>query len=227
MSPVREALVLPILLLGVTLGGGFRTSQVDGALQFLPPPLITLVLAVLLLGVLARAGVLVPHLLLDARRRTTLENANGAMVCLTLLLASAQVFNCLSPESGVLQVLASIFFLVLLLNTLVARPDDQRVLQSLGVVFLSAFVLKFVVLEGLYAPDGSMARRLLTTMIEGVSLGALGYTPHGRATGYVAFASILTYLFTLMLLPRQRLPQTWLVASAIDESLAPPDPADR
>ena len=221
----REAFVLPLLLLGVTLGGGFRVGQADGRLQFLAPPLMALVLAVLLLAVLVRAGVLVPSLLIDGRR-TPLENANGAMVSLTLLLATAQVFNCLSPEVGVLQVLAYVFFFVLLLNTLAAAPDEGRVLHSLGVVFLSAFVLKFVVLEGLYAPEGSLARRLLTTLLEGVSLGALGYTPHGRATGYVAFATVLTYLFTLMLLPRQR--STLLIeAYATDESLVRPDPDDR
>jgi hypothetical protein len=186
---------------------------------------MALVLGVLLLGVLVRAGVLVPHLLIGAHR-SALENANGAMVCLTMLLASAQVFNCLAPESGVLQVLAYVFFLVLLLNTLAARPDHGRVLQSLGVVFLSAFVLKFVVLDGLYAPDGSLARRLLTTLLEGISLGALGYAPHGQATGYVAFVTVATYLFSLMLLPR---PMTrWLVdAHAIDERLVPRDRDDR
>lgn len=225
LPPGREAFVLPLLLLAVTLGGGFRMSQVDGRLQFLAPPLMALVLAVLLLAVLVRAGVLVPSLLVDARR-TALENANGAMVGFTLLLATAQVFNCLSPEAGVLQVLAYVFFFVLLLNTLAAAPDEGRVLYSLGVVFLSAFVLKFVVLEGLYAPEGSLARRLLTTLLEGISLGALGYTPHGRATGYVAFATVLTYLFTLMLLPRQR-SMVLVEAYATDELLVRPDPDDR
>lgn len=225
LAPVHEAFTVPLLLLAVTLGGGFRSVVADGSFQFLPPPLMSLVLAVLLLGALVRAGVLVPWLLVGPHRGPV-ENASGAMVCLLLLMATAQVFNCLTPEAGLLQVMANVFFLVLLLNTLAARPSGTRVMQSLAVVFLSAFVLKFVVLDGLYAPAGSLAQRLLTTLLEGISLGALGYAPHGRATGYAAFVTVLVYLFTLVLLPQRVRP--WpLAAHASDESLVPPDPAGR
>lgn len=225
LPPVHEAITLPLLLIGATLGGGFRSAPADGRFEFLAPPLMALVLAMLLLGVLVRAGLLVPALLVGPLR-TPLENASGGVVALTLLLATAQVFNCLTPESGLLQVLANVFFLVLLLNTLAARPDGSRVLQSLAVVFLSAFVLKFVVLDGLYAPHGSLAQRLLTTLLEGISLGSLGYAPHGAATGYVAFVTVIAYLFTLVLLPRPVRP--WLHAAPVpDESLVPRDPDDR
>lgn len=225
LAPVHEAFTLPLLLIACALGGGFRSQLADGGLQFAPPPLMSLVLAVLLLGVLVRAGVLVPWLLVSARRRP-IENLSGAVVVGTLLLASAQVFNALTPEAGLLHVLANVFFLVLLLNTLAARPDTTRVLQSLGVVFLSAFVLKYVVLDALYAPEGSLARRLLTTLLEGISLGSLGHTPYGSATGYVAFATVLGYLFSLLLLPRPV--QAWLLPGhATVESLAPQDRDDR
>jgi len=116
-------------------------------------------------------------------------------------VASAQVFTALSPESGLLQVLASTFFLLLLINTLAAQPTRARAMQSLGVVFLSAFVLKYVVLDALYAPEGSLARKVVTALIEGVSLGTLGYMAHGTATAYVAFVVVLVYLFALVLLP--------------------------
>lgn len=225
LAPVHEAFTLPLLLIGVMLGGGFRSGISDGRFAFLPPPLMALVLAVLLMGVLVRAGVLLPALLVGAHRRP-LENASGAMVVLTLLLATAQVFNGLTPEKGLLHVLANVFFLVLLLNTLTARPEGPRVLQSLGVVFLSAFVLKFVVLDGLYAPAGSLAQRILATLLEGISLGALGHAPHGTATGYVAFATVLVYLFTLVLLPQPVRPRL-RAGFASDESLVPPDPDDR
>ena len=170
----------------------------------------------------------------------------------TLLLASAQVFTALSPESGLLQVLASIFFLLLLLNTLAAQPTRARAMQSLGVVLLSAFVLKYVVLDALYAPEGSLARKVVTTLIEGVSLGALGYTSHGAATAYVAFVVVLAYLFALVLLPETRRrtvgpalragltgatvgpdgrlggrPTSVTATPASDARLAPPDPDDR
>ncbi len=197
---VREALVLPLLLIGVAAGGGFRSGVTDGAWRFLPPTPMALVLGVLLVGVLVRTGVLAPWTLVGPHRHG-LANANGAMLLATLLLASSQVFTALSPESGLLQVLASVFFLLLLVNTLAAQPTRARAMQSLGVVLLSAFVLKYVILDALYAPEGSLARKVVTTLLEGVSLGALGYTSHGAATAYVAFLVVLLYLFALVLLP--------------------------
>jgi hypothetical protein len=236
----REALVLPVLLLGVAAGGGFRSGVTDGAWRFLPPTPMMLVLGLLLVGVLVRTGVLAPWVLLGPHR-SGLANANGAMLLVTLLLASAQVFTTLAPESGLLQVLASVFFLLLLLNTLAAQPARARAMQSLGVVLLSAFVLKYVVLDALYAPEGSLARKVVTTLIEGVSLGTLGYTPHGPATAYVAFVVVLAYLFALVLLPggesessherfaggAQALPTAAVTARASDARLAPPRPDDR
>jgi hypothetical protein len=223
----REALILPLLLLGVAAGGGFRSGIADGAWRFLPPTPMTLVLGLLLVGVLVRTGVLVPWALLGPQR-SGLANANGAVLLVTLLLASAQVFTALSPESGLLQVLASIFFLLLLLNTLAAQPTRARAMQSLGVVLLSGFVLKYVVLDALYAPEGSLARKLVTTLIEGVSLGSLGYTSHGAATGYVAFVAVLAYLFALVLLPGTEVTVTTAsLMPASDARLAPPDRAGR
>lgn len=196
----REALVLPTVLLAVAAGGGFRTGASDGAWRFLPPSPMALVLGLLLVGVLVRTGVLAPWTLIGPQR-SGLANGNGAMLLAALLLASAQVFTSLTPESGLLQVLASVFFVLLLVNTLAAQPTRARAMQSLGVVLLSAYVLKHVVLEAAYAPEASLARRLVTTLLEGASLGALGYTAHGPATAYVAFVTILLYLFALVLLP--------------------------
>ena len=197
---VREAFVLPLLLLTVAAGGGFRSDVATGAWRFLPPSPMALVLGLLLMGVLVRTGVLAPQSLLGPRRQG-LANANGATLLASLLLASAQVFTSLMPETGLLHMLAAVFFLLLLVNTLAARPTRARAMQSLGVVFLSAFVLKFVVLDSLYAPEVSLARKVVTTLLEGVSLGSLGYAPHGPATAYVAFAVLLAYLFALVLLP--------------------------
>lgn len=232
---LREAIVLPGLLLAVAAGGGFRSSAIDGGWRFLPPSPMALVLGLLLVGVLVRTGVLAPWTLIGPQR-SGLANANGAVLLMTLLVASAQVFTALSPESGLLQVLASIFFLLLLVNTLAAQPARARAMQSLGVVLLSAFVLKYVVLEALYAPAGSLARRVVTTLLEGVSLGALGYTSHGTATAYVAFVVVLVYLFVLVLLPGDEtttgplgepsLP-AFIVRPSSGAPPAPPDPDDR
>src|SRR5688500_14443187 len=224
---VREALVLPVLCLVVTAGGGFRSGVSDGAWRFLPPTPMTLVLGLLLVGVLVRTGVLDPWTLIGPQR-AGLANASGALVALTLLIASAQVFTALTPEGGVLQVLASVFFLLMLLNTLAARPTRGRAMQSLAVVLLSAYVLKYVVLDALYAPEGSLARRVVTSLLEGVSLGALGYSSHGPATAYVAFVVLLAYLFVLVLLPgasNDDDASTALVTvPAIDVRPAPRDP---
>src|SRR5688572_28050409 len=48
--------LLPMLFLTVTLLGGLRVNAADGAFVFVPPPLITLVLAVLLLLLFVRGG---------------------------------------------------------------------------------------------------------------------------------------------------------------------------
>jgi hypothetical protein len=225
---VREALVLPALCLLVTAGGGFRSGVSDGAWRFLPPTPMTLVLGLLLMGVLVRTGVLSPWTLIGPQR-SALANTSGAITAVTLLLASAQVFTALTPEGGLLQVLASVFFLLMLLNTLAARPTRGRAMQSLAVVLLSAYVLKYVVLDALYAPEGSLARRVVTSLLEGVSLGALGYSSHGPATAYVAFVVLLAYLFVLVLLPgtSDEASTALVTVPAIDVRPAPRDPVGR
>ena len=96
-------------------------------------------------------------------------------------------------------------FLVLLLwNTLAAEPDRRQLLRSLLVVFGGAFVLKFVVLAALYEPQGGLLRRVMLTLLEGVSLGTLGFVPDGAATGYLAFVTLGLYFVALVLLPGRR-----------------------
>jgi hypothetical protein len=41
-------------------------------------------------------------------------------------------------------------------------------------------------------------------MVEGVSLGALGFVPDGPATGYLAFATLASFFLALILLPGRR-----------------------
>jgi hypothetical protein len=170
------------------------------ALRFVPPPLIALVLAALLVGLLARTGALAPDRLLNSGR-TPLENLSGAIVLGSLFAASSQLFNLVMPESGLLHFLFSVFFLTLLWNTYAADPDRRRLLRSLVVVFGAAFALKFIILAGLYDPAGGLMRRVLTTLLEGVTLGGLTYEPDGGATGYLAFLTIALYLLGVFLLP--------------------------
>ena len=200
---VRESFTLPILFLSVAAAGGFRVPAEGNGMQFVAPPLMALVLAVLLMGVMARAGLLTAGALVGDDR-TGLENASGAVVLVSLFLASAQVVQCLAPESGLLHVLYYTFMTVLLWNTLAAAPDRLRLLHSLFVIFGSAFLLKYVALASLYDPEGGMMRRALTALLEGVALGTLQHAPFAPVTGYVAFFVVLVYLVALTLLPRPR-----------------------
>lgn len=198
----REAVTLPVLLLTAAGLGGVRIAS-TGALTFVPPSLMSLVLATLLLGALVRSGALAPHRLLNDRRRP-LENASGATVLAALFAATAQVFSLLTPAAGLLAFVFTAFFVLLLWNTMAVEPDRRQLLRSLLVVFGGAFVLKFVVLAALYDPGSGLLRRVLLTLLEGVSLGTLGFTPDGGATGYLAFLALALYFVALVLLPARR-----------------------
>jgi hypothetical protein len=201
LPPAREAFVLPALFLTVAGAGGLRVSSDGGAMSFVPPPLITLVLAVLLLGVMARAGLLIPSGLLGDHR-TGLENANGVVVLLSLFAASAQLFTCLTPDAGVLRLIFNLFFLFLLWNTLAAQPDRTRLLRSLLVVFGWAYVVRYVALAALADPQAGWTRRLLTVLLEGASSGPIAGEATAPLAGYVAFATLALYMTGLALLPR-------------------------
>jgi hypothetical protein len=196
MSPLREALVLPCLFLTVGLLGGLR---IGSDVRLLAPPLVALVLAMLLVGALVRSGTLIPERLMH-HQRTPLENLSGLGVLLTLFVASAQVFNLVTPDAGLLHLLVSVFFFVQLLTTLTAVRDRLPMLRSLVVLLGSAFVLRFVALESLYSPGRGLMKRVMTAIMEGITLGALEYEPIGAATGYIAFLALALYLIGLVLL---------------------------
>jgi hypothetical protein len=210
LPAAREALVLPALFLTVAGAGGLRVAP-GGGMSFVPPPLVTLVLAVLLLGVMARAGLLIPTGLLGDHR-TGLENASGAVVLLALFAASAQLFTCLTPDAGVLRLVFNLFFLFLLWNTLAAQPDRTRLLRSLLVVFGWAYVVRYVALAALADPQAGWTRRLLTVLLEGATSGPIEGEPTAPLAGYVAFATVALYMIGLVLLPRPAATTVALVA---------------
>ena len=200
MTAVREAIALPLLFLTVALFGGLRIAE---RVALVPPPLFALVLSVLALGLLVRSGALIPNALLDARR-PALANLNGLIVVLALFLATAQAFHLSTPESGLPHVLFNVFFVVLLANTLAASPDRARVLRSLFVILGSGFVLKFIVLAALSNPAETMLARVLRVLFEGVTLGTVTQDVIHPATGYIAFCTLMLYLFGLVMLPAHR-----------------------
>lgn len=211
----REAITLPLIFLTVILTGGLRVVAATHQLRFLPPSLMALVLSLLLMGALVRCGALAPARLVDPAR-PALANASGMVVLITLFLATAQTFNMTTPDAGLLQFLFNVFYLFLLWNTMAARPDRRRLLSSLLVVFGGAFILRFVVLAALYDPQGGLTKRVLTAMLEGVTLGSLAYEAPDTVTGYVAFFTVLLFLIGLALLP---------AAEAELDSMTGPGPA--
>ena len=195
----HEAFTLPLVFLSAALLGGLRIDA-GGGLAFVPPPLFALVLAVMLIAALYRCGALDPARLLH-RRRTGLANASGAAIVVALGAAAAQMMAALTPEEGLFALAFDLVWLVLLGNTLAARPDRARLLSSLLVMFGAAFVVKFILLGALYAPDASVTKRVVMALVEGVSLGTLAYQPPGPATGYVTFATGLLFLAGVSALP--------------------------
>jgi hypothetical protein len=197
MTPVREAVTLPALFLTVALLGGLRISD---AVRLLPPSLTALVLAVFLLATLIRGGVLVPAALMHGAR-SGIENLSGAVVLLTLFAASAQALSLLLPERGLLHAAFAIFLACQLMTMNAAGPARTGLLRSLLVLFGSLFVLRHVLIEALYAPQGGLLHRVLTTLMSGATLGGIAYDPNTPATGYVALFVLALYVTGLVLLP--------------------------
>jgi hypothetical protein len=197
MSVVIEAFYLPLIMLTVAFLGGLRVA---GRVILMPPPLFTLVLAMLLLGILIRSAALAPERLMNAARSPA-ANLSGLVVLIATFLASAQAFNLATPESGLPRLPFSVFLFVLLLNTMAASSDRIRTLRSLAVTFGSAFVLKFIVLAAISDPAGGRLKRILLVMLEGLTLGTLTQDTFHPITGCLAFFTFVLFVVGLSLLP--------------------------
>ncbi len=193
---VREALVLPALFLTSFLAGGFRGGS---SVRLVPPALTALVLGALLVAALLRSGVWVPAHFVSPRR-PGLANASGLVASAAMLLASAQALNVVMPEDGLLHAAFAVLLAVQLLTTLAALRDRAALLRSLATLLGCAFVLRFIVLESLFAPRPGWLKRVLAAALEGVSLGTLSYSPTGTVAGYTAFAALCLYLWGLFLM---------------------------
>ena len=65
-----------------------------------------------------------------------------------------------------------------------------------------ASTVKFILLDALYAPGRSLGGRLLTGLLEGVTLGTLDHVLWAPGTGYVVFLALVLYFVALTLMPR-------------------------
>jgi len=197
MKAATEAVYLPMMFLTVALLGGLR---VDDRVTFVPPPLFALVLGMMLFGVLVRGRVLAPERLMSASRMP-LENLNGLVVILSTFFAAAQIFNLVTPETGLPFLLFNVFLFVLLVNTLAAFPDRVSVLRSMAVMTGAAFILKFIVLGAISNPGEGALKRVLYVLLEGVTLGTLSQPVLHPAAGYIAFGTLSLFLVGLAMLP--------------------------
>ena len=197
MSPIREAIVLPLLFLGVTLVAAARPGG-DVVLQ--APSLASLIVAVALMALLVRSGTLAAERLI-APSRSPLANANGVVVLLTLFAASSGLVTLVVPHAGLPALLGWILLVSLFVQAFAIDPDRVHVLRGLMVTFGAAFTIKFVVLAALSAPVESRFGRVLQTLFDGITLGSISQPPLDAAAGYLAFLAIAMYLIGLALLP--------------------------
>jgi len=200
MSAAREAVVLPVLFITTALLAGVEPGA---RLAFTAPSLLSLVLAVLVIAVLVRGGALDPAQLLHSSR-PVLANANGAVVLASLLASAAAVLSMITPRSGLPRFFVSVYLLVLLVNTLVARPARVPLLRSLAVILGAGLLLKFVVLAGLSEPGGSTTSRVLVALFDAATFGSIAQAPQPAAAGYLAFAAVSLFLAATALLPPRR-----------------------
>src|ERR1044071_1780715 len=118
-------LLLPTVFLTVALLGGVRVEAESRSLLFVPPPLVTLILAAMLVSLFVRGGALRGGRWLSADNGAV-ENVSHALTLGTLFFASAQAFNSVLPDAGLPRlVLASFFLWTLWQNQF--RSEERRV----------------------------------------------------------------------------------------------------
>jgi len=192
--------LLPMLLLTVALLGGLRVAAGSGAFLFVAPPLVTLVLAALLMSLFVRGGLVRPGSWVRSDQPLS-TNVSHILTLLALFAASAQAFNSVLPEQGLLHWLFCFFFLWTLWNNQFSAFDPARLLRSLAVLFGTAFALKHMLLAGLRPADGGWMSRVAGALLQGVSLGSLEAPGFAPATGYLSFFTVALYVGGLMLVP--------------------------
>jgi len=189
-------IILPTILLTVGLLGGLRIDAQTRHFIFIAPPLVTLVLAILLGSLFVRAGAIDLHHWI-AIEQPTLTNLSHVLTLVALFFASAQAFNSVLPERGLLHWMFSFFFLWTLWANQFSAFDARRLLKSLIVLFGTAFVLKHLLVSGLYAPEGGWLRRIASTLLQGIAIDVPAFAP---ITGYVSFFALALYVAGLLLM---------------------------
>jgi len=195
-------IVTPTILLTVALLGGLRVDAQTRQFIFIAPPLVTLVLAILLGSLFVRAGAIDLKQWL-ALEQPMLTNVAHLLTLVALFSASAQAFNSVLPESGLLHWMFSFFFLWTLWTNQFSAFDTRRLLRSLIVLFATAFVLKHLLVSGLYAPEGGWYKRIAAALLQGVAIDVPAFAP---ITGYISFFALVLFVAALLLIKPVPLP---------------------
>jgi len=193
-------ILLPTIFLFVALLGGVRVAGDTRALVFLPPPLVALILAALLMLLFARGGLIQIEAWLNSAHAPAVNIAH-ALTLLALYFAAAQSFNSVLPERGLPYAMFALFFIWSLWNNLFAPFDARTLLRSISVLFATAFAIKHFLLAQLFGADRSLLERLTGTLVEGVTLGAISAPVFAPATGYLSFFTLALFILGLFLLP--------------------------
>jgi hypothetical protein len=192
---VLQFIVLPTILLSVALLGGLRIDADTRHFIFIPPPLVTLILAVLLVTLFLRTGAIEVQAWL-AIDQPLITNLSNLLTLVFFFFASAQAFNSVLPESGLLHWMFSFFFLWTLWTNQFSAFDPRRLLKSLIVLFGTAFVLKHLLIAALSASEGGWLRKLAAALLQGIAIDVPHFAP---ATGYISFFALVLYVAGLWL----------------------------
>jgi hypothetical protein len=192
-------IIAPVMFLTVALAGGVRFTVETQELRFLAPQLVALILAAFAVMLFIRGGLVeLSHYI--GEHRDTLENASGAMRLASLYFATAQIFNAVTPERGLLNFCFYLFYFLIFWNNMFAVFNPVRLTKSLATVLAASFALKYLVLADLFAPTQSWAKYILQTLMQTASLGALDFETFAPATGYLGFATVALYIIALYLI---------------------------
>lgn len=192
-------ILLPMIFLSVALLGGLRIDVDTKAFVFVPPPLITLILSVMLMILFVRGHAIELRQWVRSDQ-PPLTNVSHVLTLLTVFFGSAQAFNSVLPEKGLLYWLFSFFFIWTLWNNQFSSFDARRLLRSLAVLFGTAFFLKHMFLASLFSPEGGWAKKIAGFFVELGTLGTIDTQVFAPATGYISFFTLALYVLGLILL---------------------------
>jgi len=194
--------LLPVVLLTVTLLGGLRLADPDGAFVFVRPALICLVFAAITLILFVRGGLIILEGWFSEDRSSLSLVASG-VIMLSVFAATVQLFNSLLPERGIPFFVVGFCFFWTLWTYLFAEFEARRLVRSLGAILGMAFVVKYLLLANVTAPaNEGWLQGLLQNPSKEVLTWLFDLPRYSGGTGYIQFFPLVLYLAGLYFFPR-------------------------